>query len=310
MVSFTVTFNNVLLVLLYLLPGFLLCKCKKVRPEHLSSISVILLYICGPCMFINSLISLSPSAELNRKMALFFVLSLALQAALMLILLLAVGPERRKEFRFRMFSIASVMGNVGFFGLPIVNAMFPRSPEAAAYSCVFCATLNILGWTVGVFTLTGEKKYISLRQAFLNPTVVSIAVGLVLYLLKGREWLPGLLQNGFRACSVASTPLCMIILGIRLGSMKAKPLFTTPLIYLIALGKLLVFPLFAYLLVLPLSLDPVFKSSILILAGTPCASILLNLAEMHHHGQELAANCALLTTLLSIVTIPLLSLLI
>ena len=48
----------------------------------------------------------------------------------------------------------------------------------------------------------------------------------------------------------------------------------------------------------------------LMLAATPCASITLNLAEMHNRGQKLAANCALLSTLLSIITIPLLSFLI
>jgi predicted permease len=92
--------------------------------------------------------------------------------------------------------------------------------------------------------------------------------------------------------------------------MDLKKLFTTPLIWLISAGKLLVFPLFCYLLALPFPLDPVFKGSLLILGATPCASILLNLAEIHHNGQEIAANCALLSTLLSLLTIPLLSLLV
>ncbi len=310
MVSFSVTFSNVLLSLLFLLPGFLLCRWGKVKPDHLSSISVILLYVCGPCMFLDALTGLEPSAELNTQMGLFFLFSLAAQILLMLLLLLVMGKQRRGEFRFRMLSIASVMGNVGFFGLPIVRALYPDAPEAAVYSCVFCATLNILSWTVGVFTLTGEKKYISLRQAFLNPTVLSIAIGIILYLFRARNWLPELLRTGVRTISGMSTALCMMILGIRLGAMKAKPLFTTPLVYLVALGKLVIFPLFSYLLVLPFPLPPVFKASMLVLAATPCASILLNLAEMHHNGQEFAANCCLLTTLLSILTIPLLSLLI
>lgn len=308
MITFSVTFGNVLLSLLYLFPGFLLCKSRKVRPDHMSSISVILLYVCGPGMFLNALIGLEPSAALNRRMLLFLLFSLGAEMVLMVVIFLLLG-KRRNEFRFRMLSIASVMGNVGFFGLPIVNALFPDAPEAAVYSCVFCASLNILGWTVGVFTLTGERKYISLKAAFLNPTVVSIAVGIVLYLLRARDWLPGLVQDAFRALSAMSTPLCMMVLGIRLGAMKAKPLFTTPLAWLICAGKLLLFPLFCYALVLPFPLDPVFKGSLLILAAAPCASILLNLAEIHHNGQELAANCALLSTLLSIVTMPLMSLL-
>ena len=308
MASFSVTFSNVLLTLLYLFPGFLLCKLRKVRAEHLSSVSVILLYVCGPGMFLNALTALDFSTELLRRMGLFLVFSLSGEIAMMLIILLLLG-KKRKEFSMRMLSIASVMGNVGFFGMPVVRALFPGAPEAAVYSCVFNISLNILAWTVGVFTLTGEKRYISLRAAFLNPTVLSVAVGLILYLLKAKAWLPGLLQDGFRTIGAMSTPLCMLILGIRLATMDFRKLFTTPLVWLIAAGKLLIFPLFCYLLVLAFPFDPVFRGSILILAATPCASILLNLAEIHHNGQELAANCALLTTLLSVATIPLLSLL-
>ncbi len=308
MASFSVTFSNVLLTLLYLFPGFLLCKLRKVRAEHLSSVSVILLYVCGPGMFLNALTALDFSTELLRRMGLFLVFSLSGEIAMMLIILLLLG-KRRKEFSMRMLSIASVMGNVGFFGMPVIRALFPGAPEAAVYSCVFNISLNILAWTVGVFTLTGEKRYISLRAAFLNPTVLSVAAGLVLYILKAKTWLPALLQDGFRIIGAMSTPLCMLILGIRLATMDFRKLFTTPLVWLIAAGKLLVFPLFCYLLVLAFPFDPVFRGSILILAATPCASILLNLAEIHHNGQELAANCALLTTLLSVATIPLLSLL-
>ena len=310
MVSFSVTFSNVLLMLLYLLPGFFLCKTKKVRPDHLSSISVVLLYICGFALYVNALSYLDPSPELFRKMGLFLLFSLSGETLLMLLILLILGKKRRQEFGLRMMSVATVMGNVGFFGMPVVRALFPNAPEAAVYSSMFNAALNIIAWTVCVFTLTGEKKHISLKAALLNPSMLAVFTGAVLCLLKARDWMPDILRTGFSTLGAMSTPLCMIILGVRLATIDFRALFTTRLAWLISAGKLLVFPLFCYLLVLPFPLDPVFKGSILILAGAPCASILLNLAEIHHNGQELAAKCALLSTLLSILTIPLLSLLV
>ena len=308
MVSFTVTFNNVLLVLLYLLPGFLLCKCKKVRPEHLSSVSVILLYVCGPGMFLNALIAPDFSPGLTKKMGLFVLFSFFGEMVLMLLLRL-IFRKRKENFGLRMLSIASVMGNVGFFGMPVVRALFPDAPEAAVYSCMFNVSLNLVAWTVCVFTLTGEKKHMSLRAALFNPSVLAAAAGLILYLCNAKSWLPQLVQDGFKALGTMSTPLCMLILGIRLATLDLKKLFTTPITWLISAGKLLVFPLFCWLLVLPFPLDPVFKGCMLMLAATPCASILLNLAEMHNNEQKLAANCVLLTTLLSVLTIPLMSLL-
>jgi len=309
MVSFSVTFSNVLLMLLYLVPGFLLYKFKKVSPDHLSSMSVILLYVCGPGLFLNALIDLDFSPELTRRMGLFILFSLAGETVLMLLLRLVSG-RRRNEFSLRMLSIASVMGNVGFFGMPVVRALFPGAPEAAVYSCMFNISLNIVSWTVAVFTLTGEKRYISLRAAVVNPSVIAATAGFVLYLLKANAWLPDLLRGGFQALGAMSTPLCMIILGVRLATIDPKKLFSTPLVWLISAGKLIVFPLFCLALTLPFDFDPVFRGSILILAATPCASILLGLAEIHGNGQKLAANCALLSTLLSVITIPLLSLLV
>ena len=309
MASISATFNNVLLMLLYLLPGYFLCKAAKIHPNHLSSVSVILLYICAFGLYLDALTTLDPSPTLFAKMGLFLLFSLAAEIAMMLLILLLAGKKKRKEFPTRMMSIACVMGNVGFFGMPVVRALFPAAPEAAVYSCMFNTSLNILAWTMGVFTLTGAKKHVSLRAAFLNPSVLAVITGTILCFTQSKEWLPEIFRTGFSTLAAASTPLCMIILGVRLATMNLKKLFTNPLAWLISAGKLLVFPLFCRLLVLPFPLDPVFEGSMLILGAAPCASILLNLAEIHHNGQELAANCAMLSTLLSIATIPLLSLL-
>ena len=260
-------------------------------------------------MFIGALTDLDPSAELNMNMFLFLVITFVAQVLFMLVIFLVLG-SRRKSFSGRMTALASVMGNAGFFGLPIVKALFPEAPEAAAYSCIFCVSMNILAWTIGIFVLTNDRKYISLKAALWNPTVVSVAAAVILYLLKSKEWMPSLVMKGIHTVGGISTPLCMLVLGIRLSTMKLKPLFTHPQPWVTSLSKLVVFPLFSYLLVLFLPLSAVFKASILILSATPCASIILNLSEIHQSGQETAANCTLLSTLVSVVTIPLLSLLI
>ena len=105
-----------------------------------------------------------------------------------------------------------------------------------------------------------------------------------------------------------TTPLCMLILGIRLGVVDLKKLFVRPIIYLLCFTKMVFFPLFCYLCVRFLPLDYSFKASILILSSVPCASVILNLAEIHHAEEELAANCVLISTLLCFITIPLVSL--
>ena len=308
MSTFSVTLGNVALTLAYLLGGYFLRRIRKVQPAHMGSVSAILLYLCGPCMFVNALISLDASTELSLRMLWFFLFTLISEILFMLLIFLLLG-RRRKEFAWRIAVLASLMGNVGFFGLPIVRAVFPEAPEAAAYSCIFCVSMNILAWTIGVFFLTDDRRYMSLRAAVVNPTVLSVLAGFALYLLSAKHWLPAVVQDGFRTVGSMSTPLCMFVLGIRLSTMRFRDLFDRPTVWFAVVGKLLIFPLFSYAVVLLLPLPEVFRASILILSATPCASIILNLAEIHQHGQDLAANCALLSTLLSVVTIPLLSLL-
>ena len=307
--SFKIAFINVLISLLYMTPGFILCKTKKAVASHLSTISAILIYACSPCMIISSFISLDYSLVNLLNMALFFVVSFVIQ----LVFLLLVFLIFRKKFtisKYRMLTIGSVLGNCGFFGLPLIKALLPDNPEVACYSSIYVISMNILVFTAGIYCLTQDKKYISVKAALINPTAISFLVAFPLYLFGASNWLPAVLKDSIGLLGKMTTPMCMFILGIRLATMDFKKLFTNSFVYFACIGKLIVFPLFAYVCVLFLPLPASFKASMLILAATPCASIILNLAEIHGKETEMSANCILLSTLLCIRTIPVLALLI
>ena len=301
--SFQISLANVLITLFYILPGFLIGKMKKTSTAHLPTISSVLVYICMPCLVISSLLSLEYSFESMKYMGLFFFLTLVIQAAFMLLIFAAIR-KRSHEPKFRLMTVGMVLGNVGFFGLPIATALLPQNPEAASYSAVYSVSMNILLFTVGVFCVTGKKEYVSLKPAIFNPTMLGFAIGFPLYLLGAAKVLPPILVSGVSALGHMSTPLCMVILGIRLSAVCLPKLFARPSVYVICFGKLVLFPLFAFLAVTFLPLPYAFKASILILSATPCASVVFNIAEMHNCDAELSANCVLLSTLLCFLTIP------
>ena len=308
MESFQIALSNVLLTLLYILPGFIICKIKKATAEHLSSMSAILVYICSPCLMANSFLSLEFSWKGFGNMGLFFVATLVLQILFMLILYL-IFRKKYSDSKYRILTIGAVLGNVGFFGLPVVRAILPNNPEVMCYSSVYVMSMNLLSFTMGVFCLTNDKKYMSIKSAVLNPTTFSIMIALPLYIFGVRRFLPDLLLGGISLLGNISTPLCMIILGIRLATVSFKKLFARPIIYLTCALKLLVFPLFCYFAVYFIPIEFSFKASLLILSAVPGASITMSLAEIHHSETELAANCVLLTTLMCFMTIPVLVLL-
>ena len=291
---FTVVFTNVLTMLLFLSFGFVLVKARKGESSHAKSFSGFLIYVCSPAMIISAFQSMDYSLDNLQKIGVFFLVTLTVQ----LLFFLALYALLRKKFdnaKYRILTAGALFGNVGFFGMPMVTALFPNESVVACYSTMFTTSMNFLVFTVGVFLITNDRRYISPKTALLNPTTLSVLAALPLYLLQIH--FPAQLNNTVALLGKMTTPLCM--------------LFTRSFAYVVCLLKLLVFPLFAFLCVFFLPFfDTTFKVSLLVLSAAPSAAVILSLSELHECEQELSANVTLLTTLLSIVTVPLILLIV
>lgn len=307
---FQIALSNVLMTLLYIVPGYVLCKLKKVNPDHLQSLSSILVYICGTTMIASSFFKMNRDfISLLGEMATFSLITGILQITFILICFL-IFRKKFGEQKYRILAVGSVLGNVGFFGIPIIRALLPDVPHAVCYSVFFSLSMNIIVFTIGVFCVTGNKKFVSLKTALINPTTVSFAIALPIFLLGISDRLPQPLLNGINLVGDMSTPLCMFIMGIRLATVELKKLFTNGFAYIITFCKLIVFPLFSYAAVYFLPMSDPFKISVLVLSAAPCATYILALGEMHESDTTLPANCILLSTLLCFITIPILTLLV
>lgn len=305
--EFEIAFSNVLVTLLYILPGYLICKGKRAVADHLPTLSALLIYVCSPCMLISSLLKMEFSLEGLANMGLFLLVSLLLQGVFMLILFGVF--RRKKDVKYRIFAIASVMGNVGFFGLPIVKVLLPDHPEVMSYSAAYAVSMNILLFTVGVFCLTGKRESMSLRAAVVNPTVIGFSLGVLLYVFGAGRVLPSLLTDCVGLLGDMTTPLCMIILGIRLATVPMKRLFSRPFVYGITASKLILYPLFVFLVTVLLPLPYSFRASLVVLSATPCAAVIQSISEIYKSETEMSANCVMLSTLLCFLTIPAVTLL-
>ncbi|MCR4905016.1 MAG: AEC family transporter [Clostridiales bacterium] len=305
---FSIALSNVLVTLFYLLPGFVLRKMGKAKPEHLPTLSAILVYIGTPFLEISAFMNMEFSWTDVGNMGVFFLATFVTQCLFMFAVRLILGKRRFTVPKNRLLAIGSVMGNVGFFGLPIVCALLPDHPEVACYSTMFSLSMNILAFTVGVYCLTGDKKYMSAKAAIFNPTVFGFVLALPFYVFGLKAHLPAVLISAIELIRGLTTPLCMFILGIRLASAAFRQIWNKPVVYLTAACKLLVFPLFSYFLVSLFPVPDSLRWSVLILSGTPCASILLSLSELHGSEPDMAANCILVSTLLCFLTMPVLTL--
>ncbi len=304
---FTTTLSSVALLLLYAVPGFLLVKSKLVDKGAIPAFAKVLLYVCQPCLTFYSFDKADFSLDLLLGLGVFFLISFVSQFGLLMLFYFIFRRKSHENVRYRIMNMALVLGNCGFFGIPVVERLFPDRADAAAYCLVFTLAMNLLCWTMVLYIVTQDKKYIKAKQLILNPATIAFLVGLVLFVFSLK--LPGILSEAVSLGSKISTPLCMTILGMRLATAKFRTVFLSPLQYLVVIAKQTVIPLVIFGLVSLLPVDMFLKQLSFILFCCPVASNVLNFAEIGGKGQEEASGCVLLGTTLSIATMPLMMLL-
>jgi len=305
--TFLIALGVVSTMLLYAMPGFIMIKTKIIKKDQISAFAKLLMYVCSPCLVFNSLTRNEFSVSLVKEMLIGF----AFIFSAFLLGLLAfrfIFKKRSHDVKYRIYNLATTLANCAFMGVPVLEALFPDYPQAIAFSAMASMALNILGWSVASYIISQDKKYISVKKILLNPAVIALIVAIPFFVFKIE--IPDLINNMIVLLAKMSTPLCMLIMGMRLACASLKKVFLVPSQYLIVAIKQIVFPLVAFLILLLLPLDERMKASIYILMACPVASVVLSFSEMIGEGQENASSLVLLGTLLSAITIPVMTLLI
>lgn len=299
---FLIAFIAVAVLLVTAVPGYLLIKKKMIGEECISGFSKVMLYVCQPCLAVYSFRNVEYTPEKLGELGIFALLSITI----MLVMLSGTYLLLRKKCKdpvYRIMTIATSFSNCAFFGIPVIEALLPeQASEMIVYTTVFAVVMNIAGWTVGSAIISQNPKYMSPKKIFLNPATIGTVVALVIFI----TGMP--IQTDFESMITIlgkmCSPLSMIIMGMRLATMKFVPMFTDLRVYLTVAVKQMVMPAVAFLMVAFLPLAPELRAAFFIICACPAASVVLNFAEIVGEGQREAANTVLLSTILSIVTIP------
>lgn len=305
--SFTITLTTVIVMLLYCVPGYLLIKLRKLPQEAIPHFATFLVYVCTPFQIVYAMQQTEYSPYMVKYMAISLVTAIAL-SAVMLALVYLFCRRKLKQVNYRICVCASGLGNVGFMGLPLLQALMPEYPQIQSFASMFFLALNIIMWSFVSWIMTGDIRYMSVKKALVNPAGFAVAVGLLLFF--GRIRLTGQWGGMVELMGRMATPMCMLVLGMRLALVPLKPMFTDRVQYLAIFLKLIAFPLLTLALLSPLPLERNFIRGVYVMSCVPVANLVLSFSEMLHEGQDVAANVVLLSTLLSLFTIPLMLLLI
>ena len=286
--------------------GALGAKTGLLRPEGKQTLSNLLVNLVVPAMIINSY-RMDFSPEILRNLLAAFALSIL--SSLLGLVITLLFTARSKDSRTPIFRFACIFSNAGYMGLPLISALF--GSEGLLYASAYFTIFNLLLWTLGYSIVSGSSDPKKVAGSLLRcPAIYAIVVGLAIYLLQIP--LPDLIVQPMELLGNMNTPLSMLITGMLIASGDLHRTLTDQHIWKLTVVRLLFIPVLtiAAFAALGLFRYGMVTQVIVLLECCPAASITSVFAVQFHHDEQFAAGSVVLTTLLSIVFLPLCALII
>jgi len=300
--TFLIALGAVAVLLLEAVPGYVFVKRGMLGEDGAKSFSKVLLYLCQPCLVVYTFSNATFSLEKLGDIGLFALATLIINAV-MLIGAVLILKRKFADTAYRVLTLAMAFANCAFFGIPIIEALLPEVAEGLMiYTTVYATVMNLLGWAVGMAIITGDIKRISPKRMFLNPAMLGLVIAVPIFVFSLD--LPSALSDAVAILGRMTTPVSMLIMGMRLATTSLKSVFTSVRAYVAVLVKGFVMPLVAFGIALIIPMPTEVKQAFFIITACPTASVVLNFSEICNAGEREAAASVLLSTLFSVATLP------
>ena len=295
----SVILNQVLLMLILVVAGFISFKTHIITTEGNKHLSNLLVLLVNPVViFVSYQRDFSP--DLLVGLAEAFGLSLLGFGIAMVVAYLCLRKGGKFDEVIERFSV--IYSNCGFMGIPLVMAML--GTEGVFYLTAVMTAFNLLVWTHGMIMFTGAGQFNikGLLRALCSPAILAVPVGLACFLLQWR--VPQVLYEALEYVSNMNTPLAMLIAGATVAQTNLLKAFARGRIYYVSVLKLLVAPI---LIVLALSIFPLPQIVLLTVAvamASPTATMGTLFAIRYERNAVYASELFAVTTILSAISLP------
>lgn len=289
--------SKVVILFVMVAAGYVCGKMNLISDGGAKEMTAVLFWIVTPCLIIVSLQNMIGKVSIGNLLlsGVLSVVCIAVSIGFSFLLFRKHPTERKKMLRF-----AVSYSNCGFMGLPLVYAVLGE--QGVAYASMFIAAFNLFAWTHGVSSMKSEPG-IDLKKAILNPGILGLLAGLILFILSAR--LPEVLLTPMQYFSDLNTPLAMLVVGVYIAQIPLRELFEDNDLYRLSILRLLVVPFLCFLILLPFHIDRTIFTTLLILSSAPSAANSVMFAAQFGGDTRLGSKAVAITTLFSAVTMPL-----
>lgn len=289
--------ERIIIMFIILLIGFFCYKKGLITKQGTKQLSAVELNLVNPILIFMSYQKDYDSA-MTHNLIWAFILS-ALSYTVAIALSYVFISKKQKSFSVERFSI--IYSNCGFIGIPLINGLF--GAEGVLYLTAYITFFNFLVWTHGLMTMKEKIDFSSALKALKAPSVIAIFLGLICYFT--RLSLPTVPAQALQYISDMNTPLAMIIAGATAAQTNILCVFRKPRNYLICFYKLLAIPLIAFLVIRLFNVPSIVCTTLTVAAACPVATTGIMFAITLNKDSEKCSELFTMSTLLSLLTLPL-----
>lgn len=285
-------------IFLLMSAGYIMTKMKILTPESKKPLTDLVIDFILPCNIIVSFM-----IEMNRDI---FISCFAILCASIVIQLFSTFAGRflypvRDKGKLAVLKYATICSNAGFIGNPVVEGLY--GAQGLLYASIYLIPQRIVMWSAGVACFTPAKGRDVIKKVITHPCIIAVFIGFAVMLMPFS--LPAGAVMALNTASNCTTGLSMIIIGHILAGIDIKTVISRLNIYYCVI-RLIVLPLIVLAGCLLFSLDPLVTSVCVVLSGMPAGATTAILAAKYDGDEEFAAKIVFLSTLLSLITIPML----
>lgn len=305
------------MAVLFLLMGIgYLCSLKGIITDEVSKkLSAIVVNVANPALVLSG--ALGEEKIQGRELLMTIIIIIAVYLALLLTAQILPALLRVETGSRGTYKAMTVFSNIGFMGFPVVAALYGNG--AILYAALFTIPYNVLIYTYGISSMSaGQKEQTAekgresgrsfLLGRILNVGVLACIVTMIIYFF--RIPVPEVAADTITHLSNLTAPLSMMVIGASLASINLKKLFTDVRLLLFSAIKLLLIPMAGMLVIRQFVSNEIICGVCLVMLATPVGSMTAMLAQQYDGDYEMASKGVALTTILSVATIPLVSMLV
>lgn len=295
-----VVFQTMLKLFLLLILGFVLFKCHIFDEYTNKKISALIVNVASPMLIISSI----AGVEGSNKSIVFLMIGAGI---LMYIGFIILGKIINRIFPFPkkdwpVYECMVVFANTGFMGYPVLLDVFGQ--EVVFYASLIHMAFNFFVYTYAIMCLTkGDDSEFKLNfKQLLTPGIILIFVGIFIYLFDIQ--LPSVLMDTINSVGSLTAPLSMMMIGSSLAVYPIKDSFTDWRSYVFAFVRLMIVPFVTMIMCRLLHIDAYYANITIITNAMPVGSMVLMLATQYNANVKIVTRNIVVSTLLSVITIP------